>query len=54
MRIALALGLNPIVLTTLVAPRPPEDSTRESYPARPNDHVLMDQGRQRITSLKYA
>jgi hypothetical protein len=39
MRIALALGLHPIVLTTLVAPRPPGDSTRESYPARLNDHV---------------
>jgi hypothetical protein len=34
MHIALALGLHPIVPTTLVAPRPPGDSTRESYPAR--------------------
>jgi hypothetical protein len=36
---ALALGLHPIALTTLVAPRSPGDSTRESYRARLNDHV---------------
>jgi hypothetical protein len=39
MRIALALGLHPIVLTTLVVSRPPGDSTRESYRALLNDHV---------------
>ena len=39
MRIALALGLHPIALTTLVVPRPPGDNTRESYRARPNDLV---------------
>jgi hypothetical protein len=39
MRIALALGLHPIAFTTLVVPHPPGDSTRESYPARLNDHV---------------
>jgi len=39
MRIALALGLHPIALTTLVVPHPPGDSTREGYRARRNDHV---------------
>ena len=39
MRIALALGLHPIALTTLVVSRPPGDSTRESYRALLNDHV---------------
>jgi hypothetical protein len=39
MRIALALGLHPIVPTTLVAPRPPGDSTRESYARATDDHV---------------
>ena len=39
MRIALALGSHPIAFTTLVAPRPPADSTRERYRARLNDHV---------------
>ena len=38
MRIALALGLHPIALTTLVAPRPPGDSTSENHPTRLNDH----------------
>ena len=38
MRIALALGLHPIALTTLVAPRSPGDIARESYRARLNDH----------------
>jgi hypothetical protein len=34
MRIALALGLHPIAITTVVVPSPPGDSTRESYRAR--------------------
>jgi len=40
MRIALALGLHPIALITLVAPGSPGDSARESYRTRPNCHVL--------------
>jgi hypothetical protein len=40
MRVALALGLHPIAVTTLMAPRSPGDSVRESYRARLNDHVL--------------
>jgi hypothetical protein len=39
MRIALALGLHPIVFTTRGVSRPPGDSTRERYRARLNDHV---------------
>ena len=38
MRIALALGLHPIVFTTRGVSRPPGDSTRERYRARLNDH----------------
>jgi len=38
MRVALALGLHPIALTSLVAPHSPGDIARESYRARLNDH----------------
>jgi hypothetical protein len=53
MRIALALGLHPITLITLVAPRSPGDSARESYRTRLNCHVLTI-GAGSVITPKYA
>ena len=51
MRIALALGLHPIALTTLLAPRSLGDRARESYRARLNEPCPNDR-RQRHNPLK--